>query len=131
MVVDLIKGDYQSVLDHFLMRYSLPSDFDVASKFHKAMAKADKDLKFKTKNDEAVYKLKLAKFFFFTEGLTKPLNKDCFEIYKENITVAANLDNALFEGEQLLNDVQYDKNQKQLEEMDKYLLNKLGVGFRR
>jgi hypothetical protein len=34
VIHNLLKGNYQSVFDDFLVRYSLPSDFDKATKFH-------------------------------------------------------------------------------------------------
>lgn len=42
MIADLLKGDYQSVFEHFMMRYSLSSDFDMAAKFRKRLSKVDK-----------------------------------------------------------------------------------------
>jgi len=47
------------------MRYSLPSDFDRATKFQMKLKEADKTLSFKSKDEEALYKLKLAYNFFF------------------------------------------------------------------
>lgn len=49
MIFDLLRGNYQAVFEHFMMRYSLASDFDMAAKFYKQLKKVDKDLKFKTK----------------------------------------------------------------------------------
>lgn len=75
MIYDLLQGNYQSVFEHFMMRYSLASDFDMAAKFNKQLKAVDKDFKFRTKQEEYLYKLKVANNFFFTEGICKPLNK--------------------------------------------------------
>ena len=75
MIRDLMKGDYQSVLDHFLMRYSLPSDFDLSARFHKQLVKTDKNLTFKNEQEKALYKLKQANNFFFQETMGRSLHR--------------------------------------------------------
>lgn len=49
IINDLLKGDYQSVLDDFLVRYSLPADFDLNRKFLLALKNVDKTLTFHSK----------------------------------------------------------------------------------
>lgn len=42
VIYDLLKGDYNSVFEHFMMRYALPGDFDLSMKFRVALGRVDK-----------------------------------------------------------------------------------------
>ena len=46
VVQDLLRGDYESVLRDFQVRYALTTDFDLNAKFQKELSKIDKELKF-------------------------------------------------------------------------------------
>ena len=89
MINDLLKRNYQSVFDDFLVRYSLPSNYDLATKFHYELDKIDKTLKFKNKQEEALYKLKFASSFFFTESFTPPYSYKYLHFPKMHVEVAA------------------------------------------
>lgn len=99
MIKDLLKGDYQSVLDHFLMRYSLASDFDLAARFQKQLSSTDKHLQFKSEQEKALYKLKQANNFFFIETYGQVFDRKLLKRSKLNLTVASTLnshDNTAF-----------------------------------
>ena len=49
VIYDLMSGNYQSVFDDFLVRYSLPANFDLSKKFQLALKQADKTLTFRNK----------------------------------------------------------------------------------
>jgi hypothetical protein len=92
MISDLMRGDYQSVFDHFLMRYSLSSDFDLAARFQIELKKADKELKFNNQQEEALYKLKLANNFFLAESHGKSLKRVFLTKTKCNLGVISTLE---------------------------------------
>ena len=101
MINDLLKGDYNNVLDHFLMRYPLASDFDLSAKYLSRISQNNKKLAFASPQTRSLYHLKESLDHFWHESMTRPLILEDFNSLKENISVAAIKDKGLFEGEQL------------------------------
>ena len=58
VISDLLKGDYQSVFDHFMVRFALTGNFDLSTKFMMELRKIDETLSFRSKEEESLYKLK-------------------------------------------------------------------------
>ena len=87
VIGDLLRGDYQSVFDHFMVRYALTGSYDLSTKFMMELRRIDEDLSFRNKDEEALYKLKLAVNFFFTESHTPMLSSSELEAGKVNAEV--------------------------------------------
>ena len=49
MIYDLLRGNYRSVLDHFMVRYSLTGNYHLSYKFMQELKKIDKKLTFKNR----------------------------------------------------------------------------------
>lgn len=79
---DLLSGNYESVFNDFLLRYQLAGQFESSTNFAEKLTEVDKNFTFLSKNEEALYKLKLANQFFFRDSLPPTLNETCFDLYK-------------------------------------------------
>ena len=99
MLQDLLRGDYQSVYDNFMIRYGLNGDYELCSKLKKKLEKIDRDVRFENKQQEGLYKLQIIYRYFFTESLGINLTFDMLQMQKGNPEISRCMEE-LVEGEE-------------------------------